>query len=93
MAMGRHDVVDDFEDDPEEPEESDMDSDEGDDEAETVECPHCGRDVYEQAEKCPFCRGYLSREDARKSGKPRWVIATTLVLLLVIFYAWVKWGF
>ena len=37
--------------------------DDGDDD-ETVPCPHV-RPVYEDAERCPSCGHYLSREDAR----------------------------
>jgi hypothetical protein len=88
--MGRHDVADDYEDDPEEPDESDMDSDEGDESVDTVECPSCGRDVYEQAQKCPYCGAYLVRGDSPRHA--RWVLWTTLVLLAVIVYMWTKRG-
>jgi predicted nucleic acid-binding Zn ribbon protein len=89
--MGRHDVADDWEDDPEEPDESDMDDDAGDEFAETVECPNCGRDVYDQAEQCPKCGAYLSREDSRHK-RPVWLVWTALVLLAMIIYFWTKRG-
>ena len=38
-------------------------TDDGDDDAETVPCPHCGAEVYEDAERCPRCERYLSAED------------------------------
>jgi hypothetical protein len=95
--MGRHATVDDedYEDDPEEPDESDIeDGRDEDDEAggATDECPYCGADVYEFAEKCPSCGQYLSKEDAPpRSGHPRWVVITAIVLLVPMLYAILKW--
>ena len=31
-----------------------------DDEAETVPCPSCGEEVYEEAEQCPTCGQYVT---------------------------------
>lgn len=91
--MGRHHATDDYEDDPEEPDESDMDDDDGPDEAaETIPCPHCGRDVYEFAEQCPKCGGYLSDEDAATTRHPKWVIWTAAGILAAMAYAAVRWG-
>ncbi len=36
------------------------DEDEMDDESETVPCPHCGADVYEDAVECPVCGQYIT---------------------------------
>ena len=30
-----------------------------DEPTETTPCPHCGEDVYENAERCPHCEHYL----------------------------------
>lgn len=90
--MPRHHAPDDYEDDPEEPDESDMDDDQADEFAETIECPHCGRDIHNEAQQCPHCRTYLSHEDSRPNDKPRWIIWTTLVMLALIIYGWIKWG-
>jgi uncharacterized paraquat-inducible protein A len=54
--------------------------DEEDDGDETVPCPYCGAAVYEDAERCPRCENYLSREDA-PSQVPLWVKLTALVCL------------
>lgn len=65
------------------------DEDYGDDEdAETVPCPHCGADVYENAEQCPRCGKYLSAEDAPPS-RPRGWVAVMMVLALVAAVMWV----
>jgi hypothetical protein len=85
--MGRYHVEDDLEDDddPENPDESDMDADDGNEYAQTVECPHCGEDVYEWAEQCPSCGKYLSEEDAPRRRNPWWIlIAVALGLAAVL---------
>ena len=63
-----------------------------DDEAETLPCPNCAAEVYEEAESCPECGEYITPGSARStfSGKPWWwvglgllgVICLILVLLL-----------
>jgi endogenous inhibitor of DNA gyrase (YacG/DUF329 family) len=59
----------------------DDEPDESDD-SETVPCPYCAADVYEDAERCPSCGKYISREDA-PSRVPLWVKLTALVCLAV----------
>jgi len=63
--------------------------DEDEDDDETVPCPHCRRLVYEDAERCPHCGSYLSREDAPREAKPLWVVATVLVVLAAILLTWI----
>ncbi|WP_435010818.1 zinc-ribbon domain-containing protein [Tundrisphaera lichenicola] len=56
-----------------------------DDDDETVPCPHCREPVYEDAERCPHCGRYLSREDA-PYRKPWWVVAGVLACLAMVFW-------
>ena len=91
--MGRHHAADEYEDDPNEPDESDMDDDEGDEFGETIECPHCGREVYESAEQCPRCGRYISGEDAPRRGHPWWVVTTAIVLIALMAYGAARWWF
>lgn len=87
--MGRHSAEEEYEDDPEEPDESDMD--EGDEGEDLIECPHCGEEIYEHAQKCPECGEYVSDETSRRrTGHPGWVIWTALALLAAILYGWLK---
>ena len=44
-----------------------------DDTPETVPCPYCREPVYEDAQYCPRCENYLSREDAPADRKPMWI--------------------
>jgi hypothetical protein len=60
----------------------DEDEDDVDDGDETVPCRYCGAAVYEDAERCPRCGNYISREDA-PSQVPFWVKLTALVCLVV----------
>jgi hypothetical protein len=84
--------TDDYEDDPVDPDESDMDDDDDESDAASIECPHCGADVYEFAEQCPTCGRYMSQEGAPpRTSHPRWVVATATLLLLIMLYALLKW--
>ena len=65
--------------------------DEGDDEDDTIPCPYCRRPVYEDAERCPHCENYLSREDAPPGLKPWWIVLGLLVCLAIAL-GWVFLG-
>jgi hypothetical protein len=53
-------------------------------------CPHCRSAVYDDAERCPFCGYYLSREDPL--GRKSWVIVTGVVVCLAIVLMWIFRG-
>ncbi|HEX4613692.1 MAG TPA: hypothetical protein VH092_36255 [Urbifossiella sp.] len=63
----------------------------GGDDAETVPCPHCGADVYEDAERCPRCEKYLSAED-RPAGRPSVFMGVMLLLALLVALFWAFGG-
>jgi hypothetical protein len=46
-------------------------------------CPYCGKDKWEDSERCPHCGQYSSSEDT-PSQTPRWVIATAVVCLVIV---------
>ncbi len=56
-----------------------------DDDDETVPCPHCGVPVYDDAERCPHCERYLSRED-RPWSRPTWVVVGVVICLAIVLY-------
>jgi hypothetical protein len=66
------------------------DDENDDDESETVSCPDCGADVYEDAEQCPQCGHYLVSDTNPLRGLPAawlWlglagVVAAIVALLL-----------
>lgn len=51
-----------------------------DDDSETISCPVCKADVYEDAEQCSACGNYITRNTA---VQPMWW--WTAVVLLVLF--------
>jgi len=54
-----------------------------DDDDGTAPCPYCGKDKWEESERCPHCGNYVSRED-KPSQTPRWVIVTAVVCLVIV---------
>lgn len=58
-----------------------MDRETWDDDENTIPCPHCGRDVYEDSERCPYCENYLSSEDGPPAAKPWWIFVAVAICL------------
>lgn len=75
--------------DPDEPEAEDEDEDE-DDSDETVACAYCGESVYEEAERCPSCGTYRSREDAPR--RHSWWLLLGVLLGVAAVLGWVLRG-
>jgi hypothetical protein len=82
-----HDDDEDDDDDRELPDESDEDDDD-DASVDTIACPSCGREVYEQAERCPHCGSYVSREGPRSQRRPLWLIVGVVLCLLIVLLVW-----
>ncbi len=65
----------------------DIDDDEegwgDDDEEATIPCAHCRAMVHDDAEQCPHCGQYLSRE-VGPSRKPWWVVAGVVACLAMV---------
>jgi hypothetical protein len=59
-----------------------------DDDSDTVPCPYCGAEMYEDAPRCPQCGQYISAEDAPAGRKPAWIIVGVL-LCLAVALAWI----
>ena len=68
----------------------DLDDDWPDDDesAETIDCPNCGEEIYEEAEQCPHCGKYISQEDSPAGRKPWWIVAGVAICLYVV-YRWI----
>lgn len=50
----------------------------------TYPCPYCGKDVYEDAIRCPHCHRYVSREEARAHHPMQWVVLLVLLALAAL---------
>lgn len=60
---------DDYEDAPDDSEEAD-----------TIPCPNCGAEIYEESPRCPICGEYVVSNSRRVwSGKPVWYIVLALL--------------
>jgi hypothetical protein len=95
VARSRHDEP---EDDPDDYDaETDYDPDDPetypaglyvDDERALVPCPYCRAEIDEDAEQCPKCGMFISKEDAPQGGKsPVWVILMVLALFAALVLA------
>ncbi len=74
-------------DDNEYPDSDDFDNDDFDDElTETVPCPECGAEVYEDAVRCPVCGAYITitSKNSIWSGRPGWWILLGLLGILAV---------
>lgn len=67
-------------------------ADASDEESETQPCPHCHRQIYEDAEWCPHCGDYVVEDDADSGRKPWWVVAGVLLCLVMVLW-WIVSGF
>jgi hypothetical protein len=61
------------------------------DEGDTIPCPYCGEDVYEDSIRCPRCENYLSREDAPPRRHPLWIALGALAVLAIVLM-WILRG-
>ena len=57
-------------------------------EPETLPCPSCGAEVYEETQRCPHCGDWimpLAASSRRKSTL--WIVAAILMLLAILVFA------
>jgi hypothetical protein len=62
--------------------------DDSDDEpTETVPCPECGAEVYEDAVQCPVCGSYITHGAGAWSGRSLWWIILGLLGIVAAIVA------
>lgn len=59
-------------------------TDDYDDEDDTVPCPNCGSDIYEDAEQCPICNEYITHGSQLS---PHWKMTSATLLILAALAA------
>lgn len=53
--------------------------------AETLPCPECGADIYEESEQCPVCGAYVTFDRSVWSNRsPVWVILGLAGVIAVV---------
>ena len=57
------------------------------DEDETIVCPACGEQIYDDAPRCPYCGSYVTDEGVPTRTKPWWIIVTAAACLYLV-YRW-----
>jgi predicted nucleic acid-binding Zn ribbon protein len=79
--------------DHEDPDPSDQDA-EDDPDAMTVPCPHCGADVFDEADICPRCGNFMLQDEVKRSRRPRslWLLVGVIVCLAVVLLVWTRRG-
>jgi predicted nucleic acid-binding Zn-ribbon protein len=48
----------------------------------TIDCPHCGRAIYDDSVQCPHCGNYLSEEDSPTEKRPLWIVIGFILAIL-----------
>jgi hypothetical protein len=56
----------------------------------TVACLYCGREIHEDAQRCPHCENYVSAEDSPSPPKPWWLVVGAVACLYAV-YRWIVW--
>jgi predicted nucleic acid-binding Zn ribbon protein len=59
-----------------------------DDDAETIPCPHCGKPIHEEAQRCPHCRDYVS-EDHAPNRRSLWIVTGVVICLIIVLIDWI----
>ena len=63
------------------------DWEEDDEESDTRPCPKCRRDVYDEADQCPYCGTYMVQELSAASNRSTLFIVTAIVAIgIVVFW-------
>ena len=66
------------------PDEEDF-QDHDDDLAETLPCPECGREIYEDSPTCPHCGCYVTFTNSLWSGRSLlWIVLGALGIVAVV---------
>lgn len=55
--------------------------------AETIPCPACGADVYEEADQCPACGEFIVADTAVFSNKPSWYVVLAVLGIIAVIAA------
>jgi predicted nucleic acid-binding Zn ribbon protein len=73
------------------PDPADCDPDDDPDATPLIDCPYCGKDIYEQNEWCPHCGNYITKEDQPTEASNRtWMFWTALAIIIALAIPFVR---
>ena len=55
-----------------------------DDESQTLPCPSCGAEIYEDADRCSVCGQYVTPGRSGRSVKSWWWVLLGLIVLVML---------
>jgi len=69
------------------PQEIDLPESGDEGESGTVPCPACGAEIYEHADRCPYCGQYVTirQKEAARTSRWKWVVILAVLAGLVIW--------
>ncbi|HEV8002360.1 MAG TPA: hypothetical protein VGP63_20890 [Planctomycetaceae bacterium] len=70
-------------------EDDDDDAEDYADEPATIPCPHCGAEVFDDAEQCPACGSWFVRDRRPLTGRPSWFVVLGFVGVLIVVVTWI----
>ena len=86
---GHADQPDWDEDDRDAPQDADL-TDEDEDETPTVPCPHCGREIPDFADRCPYCGDWVVQSSGPAARRSFWFILLVAFVVLLILALWLR---
>ncbi len=60
----------------------------GDEDNDTVPCPNCGEDIFDDAPQCPYCGMYVI--DSATTTQAGWVKWTAIILIVAMIGWYVR---
>jgi ribosomal protein L37E len=57
----------------------------------TIPCPHCGEDVFDNAEQCPACGMWFTADRRPLTGRSSWFVVLGVVVALLAIATWIVW--
>ena len=70
----------------------DRDEPDDNDGPDTLPCPACGADIYDDSERCPVCGEYVVMRTGSGPRRTWWWIALGLALLAMLLFVLVRWA-
>ena len=50
----------------------------------TMPCPHCRAEIYDESEQCPYCGQYITAQTSPFQSAPTWMRVLFVLIILAI---------